>query len=257
MIELQEINFDYESEKIFADFSLNFARDTVTAIVGPSGCGKSTLLEICALLLSPQKGLVLYNGSEVNEQDCGRQSVGYFFQSDVVLPWARVIDNVLMPKRSRNICTKEDQQHAMELLRKVGLQGYERRYPSELSGGQRQRVALAQMLFMDPSFLLLDEPMARLDFQTKLVLESLLSDLLRKGNRKTTIFITHDIESALALSDRIICLGREAGRPLEVLLDIPVDIPTEERVPELAREHPVVRRIFNQVWTCLRPLNQT
>lgn len=177
-------------------------------VVGPSGCGKSTLLRLVAGLDRPTSGAVFLDDSRVNGP---RRDIGLVFQSAVLLPWRTVLKNVLVPAEVLKLPRKRSTDRAMELLALVGLQGFENRYPNELSGGMRQRAAIARSLMHDPPILLMDEPFGALDALTR---ESMNFELLNiwQASGKTIILVTHSIDEALLLSDRVLVFSPRPGR---------------------------------------------
>lgn len=211
------------------DFDLAITPGSFVVILGRSGCGKSTFLNVAAGLMAPSDGQILYRGAPVTRP---RAEVGYLTQSDTLMPWRDVLRNVEMPLEIRGIPRERRRAAALELVNLVGLTGFERHYPRELSGGMRRRTSLARMLSTDPETLLLDEPFAALDAQLR---GDLQRELLRlwEGSGRTVVFVTHDLEEALLLGDRIVVLG-PLGRVIE---DIAVDLP-RPRDPDSSRiEH--------------------
>lgn len=198
--------------------SLSLNAGEFVAIVGASGCGKTTLLRVLGGLLAPTTGLVEYHGSPVTEPI---EDLGIVFQRPVLLDWLTVEQNITLQMRMRHLGTREEQeQRARELLRQVGLHGYESRYPWELSGGQQQRVSLCRALIHQPSLLLMDEPFGALDALTR---EQLQTDLERLWieQRPTVVFVTHDVGEAVTLADRVIVM---AGRPGRIADDIAISV---------------------------------
>lgn len=197
------------------------------SVLGPSGCGKSSLLRLITGLLSPTAGRIALGGQEVNGP---RPDVGIVFQQPTLLPWKRVLDNVLVPVRARRTVAAEDTERAKELLRMVGLEAFSSHYPSELSGGMQQRVGIARALSTDPQLLLMDEPFAALDAMTR---ELMMDELLRiwSARRKTVLFITHSIPEAVYLSDRVLVLGHRPGTVIE---EIEVRLPRPRALQVMA-----------------------
>jgi NitT/TauT family transport system ATP-binding protein len=187
-------------------------------LVGPSGCGKSTLLQILAGILPPTQGQIMLKGSAVTGP---RRDVGVVFQEPVLLPWLKVVDNVMLPAVVHKLDRDKYRARAMELLTLVKLQGFENRYPYELSGGMQQRVAIARALLNDPAMILMDEPFGALDAMTR---EEMNLELLAIWARakKTVVLITHSIQEAVFLSDRVVVLS---GRPGRVIDLVEVDLP--------------------------------
>lgn len=169
------------------------------AIVGPSGCGKSTLLRLVAGLDRPTAGCITIDGRPVTGVS---PAAGILFQQDALLPWRTVLENVALGLRIRGVSRPERLRRAAAWIERVGLGGFEARYPAQLSGGMRQRAALAQVLACEPEILLLDEPFAHLDAQTRRILEADLLALCADGSR-TVLLVTHDLDEAVALADAV------------------------------------------------------
>jgi NitT/TauT family transport system ATP-binding protein len=207
------------------DLSLEIEEGRFVTVLGRSGCGKSTMLNVMSGLMAPTSGVVRFRDEPVTGP---RTEVGYLTQSDTLMPWRDVRRNVEMPMEIKGVEAKERREHAADLIERVGLTGFERHYPRELSGGMRRRASLARMLAGGPEVLLLDEPFGALDAQLRSVLQA---ELLRlwQGSGQTVVFVTHDIEEALLLGDRIVVLGR-IGR---VVLDKAVDLPRPRDADEL------------------------
>ena len=188
--------------------SLQVEEGEFISILGPSGCGKTTLLSIIAGLLDPIDGIVFLDGEPITTKT---SSMGYMLQEDYLFPWKTIEENIMLGLHIRKIYDEQMKEHTLNLLKQVGLHGVEGQYPRELSGGMRQRVALVRTLATDPKILLLDEPFSALDYQTKLKLEELVFNLLNKY-KKTSLLVTHDIEEAIAMSDRIYLLQANPGK---------------------------------------------
>ncbi|HEY2795161.1 MAG TPA: ABC transporter ATP-binding protein [Micromonosporaceae bacterium] len=216
---------------------LTVERDTFTSIVGPSGCGKSTLLRLLAGLDRPTGGEVLLNGAPH-----GRNAldVGYVSQDDTLLPWLSVLSNVMLPLRFRDVPKQERRDRALDVLRMVGLESFTDYYPHQLSGGMQKRCIIARALVYNPPVLLLDEPFGPLDALTRLGLQQELLGIWER-TQQTAVFVTHDIVEAVALSDRVVVMGRNPGRirdDLQVDLDRPrmmEDVPSSERFDAIRR----------------------
>ena len=211
------------------------------SVVGPSGCGKSTLLGLVSGLLAPSAGTVTLNGTPV---DRVRTDVGFIFQRDALLPWKTVRENVALPLRFRGI---DDTVRVKDWIARVGLAPFIDNYPHELSGGMRKRAQLAQSLVADPSVLLMDEPFSALDVQTRNLMENELLDLWAE-TRNTVLFITHDLEEAIALSDEVIVLTAGPGR---VKASYPIPLPRPRNVIEI-RFREEFTRLYEQIWKDLR-----
>jgi NitT/TauT family transport system ATP-binding protein len=207
-----------QSIEVLEDVSLAVKRGEFLTIVGPSGCGKTTLLRIFAGLIPLSDGHVLHDGRPVNGPS---PSVGFVFQSDNLMPWRTVWDNIGLGPELRGESKRTYAPRIERLLDLVGLSGFERYYPHQLSGGMRQRINLARALAIEPDVLLMDEPFAALDAQTREIMQDELLHIWR-GTGNTVIFITHQIDEALFLADRLVILAARPGRVQEVLeVDIP------------------------------------
>jgi NitT/TauT family transport system ATP-binding protein len=195
------------------------AREFV-ALVGPSGCGKSTILNMIAGLLPPSGGLVRYDDAPV--VGVNRQ-VGYMTQKDTLLPWRTAADNIriALELKCRSVPRAEADERVAQIIRLVGLTGFERHFPAELSGGMRKRVALARTLIYEPETLLMDEPFGALDAQLKLLMLDQLQELTRQ-RRMTVVFVTHDLGEAITLADRVVVFSARPGRIRTIR---PIDLP--------------------------------
>ena len=210
--------------------NLNFSVDKgeFVALLGPSGCGKSTLFNIISGLLKPLSGDIYLNGNRIQNSVC---SFGYMQQKDLLLQWRTVLKNVLIGAEIQGESIDETKDEALDLLAQLGLQGFEKSYPMQLSGGMRQRVALVRTLLFKKDFLLLDEPFGALDAMTRTVMQSILLDIWNK-NKQTVLLITHDIEEAIILADKIYVLtARPASIKAEV--DVPFPRPRDTTVRDL------------------------
>jgi ABC-type nitrate/sulfonate/bicarbonate transport system ATPase subunit len=205
-----------------APISLDIAEGRFVSLIGPSGCGKSTIFNIVAGLLEPTSGRVLIDGVEATGT-IGR--VGYMLQKDLLLPWRSVLDNVVLGMEIQGVSMAEARGRALPLLRRYGLGGFEHLYPRALSGGMRQRAALLRTLLFDTDIILLDEPFGALDAQTKLHMQQWLLKLW-SDFRKTVVFVTHDVEEAIFLSDEVVVMGTQPGRILETI-EVPVARPRQ------------------------------
>ncbi|WP_082905557.1 ABC transporter ATP-binding protein [Bradyrhizobium centrolobii] len=215
------------------------------AIVGPSGSGKSTVLNLLAGLDRPTLGTVLCQGEPVATVNTG---IGYLTQHDSLLPWRTVEQNIAVPLELRNVDRMEIAARVRDLIAQVGLEGFERHYPSQLSGGMRKRAMLARTLIYDPPVLLMDEPFGPLDAQLKLVLQAELLKLW-SARRKTVVFVTHDIVEAITLADRVLVFS---PRPCQIRLDELIAIPRPREVHEV-RFHPSFEEHYRRLWAALEP----
>jgi NitT/TauT family transport system ATP-binding protein len=215
------------------------------AIVGPTGCGKSTLLNASAGLLKPSDGQVEIFGAPLLGLNA---RAGYLFQQDALMPWKTALQNVAVALEPKGVGHKEADQKAREWLRRVGLAAFVDRYPHMLSGGQRKRVALAQMLIRDPEILLMDEPFGPLDAQTRQIMGNLLLDLWA-ANRKAVLFVTHDLEEAISLADRVVVMS--AGPAAGIIGEFAVTLPRPRDIAEV-RLDPAFHHIHKEIWASLR-----
>ncbi|MFB6281990.1 MAG: ABC transporter ATP-binding protein [Haloferacaceae archaeon] len=247
IVSYSDVRKEYNDGNVVAvsDIDLDIEAGEFVTFVGPSGCGKTTLLHLTAGLLEPTTGSVEVNGMNVQSAAYEKHNLGLVFQQPVLLEWRTVLKNVLLPVEIliENGVLDGDmdtyRERAEDLLELVGLEGFEESYPQELSGGMQQRVAICRSLVYDPPVLLMDEPFGALDAFTR---EKLNAELLRiwDETEKTILFVTHDLEEAVFLSDKVVVLSARPGRVLEVI-DVDLDRPrnddtrTEERYQELVR----------------------
>lgn len=215
------------------DITLDITEGDIITILGPSGCGKSTLLNMLAGVFAPTSGEVLYRGKRVATLN---PRTGYMTQSDHLLPWRTIAANVRAPLEIRHLSRAVADRRVQELLDMVGLAAFARSYPSQVSGGMRKRAALARLLAYDPETLLLDEPFVALDAQLRLAMQSELRTVCRRLN-KTMLFVTHDVDEAVALGDRCIVFTPRPGRIRDIhAVDLPRDrdLLTLRRSPRFA-----------------------
>jgi sulfonate transport system ATP-binding protein len=228
-----------------SDVSLVVRAGEFVSVVGPTGCGKSTLLNVAAGLLMPSTGAVRV----FDEPLAGVNArAGYMFQSDALMPWRDTLGNVIAGLQFRGVARDAAEARGREWLKRVGLGGFGDRYPHQLSGGMRKRVALAQMLILDPQILLMDEPFSALDIQTRQLMENELLELW-SANRKSVVFITHDLEEAISLSDRVVVLSAgPASRPIGQFI---VDLPRPRDVADI-RLTPRFIELHTQIWHAMK-----
>jgi NitT/TauT family transport system ATP-binding protein len=226
------------------DVDLTVRRGEFVSVVGPTGCGKSTTLSLVSGLEPATAGLVEVDGRPVVGIPDG---LGYMFQSDAVLPWRSVLDNVAAGPRYRGTAKRDAQEQAREWVNKVGLGGFEDYHPHQLSGGMRKRVALAQTLINEPSILLMDEPFGALDVQTREHMQDLLLELW-SGSGAAVVFVTHDLTEAVALADTVVVMT--AG-PATVKSSVPVPLERPRKVEEI-RLTPEFIELYRHIWDSLR-----
>lgn len=222
------------SVEVLAGVDLDVAAGAFISVVGPSGCGKSTLLRILAGLVTPTSGTAGIGGRSV----IGRPGpAAYMPQKDNLLPWRRALANATLGAEIAGVSRADAAARAVPLLERFGLQGFERSWPSQLSGGMRQRLALLRTFLMDRSVLLLDEPFGALDAITRRQMYAWLQGIWL-ADRRTVLFVTHDVEEALYLSDRVVILSPRPGR---VVATLAVDAP-RPRSPDLVTDPAFVAR---------------
>ena len=244
VIEVQNVSLTYHNmqcETLALD-NINFDifKSEFVSIIGPSGCGKTTILSLISGLLKPSSGSVLVNGVEPNPKN---SQCGYMFQRDNLLPWRSIEKNVFLGLEVQGKNTPENKSRALELLDKYGLADFKRKRPEELSGGMRQRVALIRTLALDPSILLLDEPFSALDYQTRLNVCNDVANII-KLEKKTAILVTHDLQEAISMSDRIIVLSKRPAK-IKAMYKLKSD---KSLTPFQKRQLPEAETLFNKLW---------
>jgi NitT/TauT family transport system ATP-binding protein len=227
------------------DASLTVEEGEFVAIVGPTGCGKSTLLNVAAGLLTPSSGRVEIFGAPLAGLN---RTAGYLFQSDALFPWKTAIENIAIGLEIAGTPAPEARARAEQWMGRVGLAGFGARYPHMLSGGQRKRVGLAQVLIRDPRILLMDEPFGPLDAQTRQIMGNLLLDLWG-AERKAVMFVTHDLEEAIALSDRVVIMS--AGPAARIIGDWKVSLPRPRDIAE-AKLEKAFQDLHREIWAVLK-----
>ena len=226
------------------DINLSFERGALTCLLGPSGCGKTTLLKIIAGLLAPTSGEVVVEGRKVTGPGPER---AFVFQDFALMPWASVLRNAAFGLELQGVAKAEREARARRHIAQVGLAGFEDEYPHELSGGMRQRVGLARALAVDADVLLMDEPFSAVDEQTRRKFQEDLLELIAR-ERKTFLFVTHSIEEAVYLADRIVLLSPRPGRVSRV---VDPNIPRDGD-PEAIRRDPAYLDLVDDIWRGLR-----
>jgi NitT/TauT family transport system ATP-binding protein len=229
--------------KVLNDVSFSLDAGTFICLVGPSGCGKSTLLRIIDGLIPPDSGEVLIGGKRVREPSLDR---GFVFQQFNLLPWRTVLGNVEFGLENKGIRKQERRRRALEVIKLVDLEGFETYYPSQLSGGMQQRVGLARAIAVEPAILLMDEPFGSVDDQTRMLLQNELLKIWEQA-QKTVIFVTHDIEEALYLGDKIVVMRARPSRITRVL-EVPFGRP---RTDDL-RGAPEMGHLKQEIWEELK-----
>lgn len=251
-LELDDITVSFRAAKpgtpgytAVAATTLRVAAGEFVSVVGPTGCGKSTLLNVGAGLLPASAGTVRVFGEPL--QGLNRRA-GYMFQSDALMPWRSALANVMVGLEYRGLPPSEARGQAEAWLARVGLAGFGDRYPHQLSGGMRKRTALAQVLALDPDIILMDEPFSALDIQTRQLMENEVLALWQ-ARRKAVLFITHDLDEAIAMSDRVVVLS--AGPATRPIGEFAIDLPRPRDVAEV-RTHPRFVELHGAIWAVLR-----
>lgn len=238
------VNGSVRSElEVLRDFHLTVKQGEFIALVGPSGCGKSVFLDIVGGLAKASGGQVLIDGHPVNGPD---PHLGYVFQQYALFPWRTALSNIEYPLEVRKVDPVKRKEKAKQLLALIGLNGFDKWLPNQLSGGMQQRVAIARSLSTDPEVLLMDEPFAALDTQTR---ELLQGELLRiwEGIKNTVIFVTHSIEEAVFLADRVVVM---TARPGKVKTIVAIDLPRPR--DEATRSSAAFGLYRYQIWEALK-----
>ena len=249
-VALSEVTIDFplSNRRVYtavAGASLHVADGEFVAIVGPTGCGKSTLLNVAAGLQVPSAGNVQIFGAPLS--GLNRQS-GYLFQAEALFPWKTALENVAIGPETAGTPRHKARTRAEQWLTRVGLAGFAGRYPHMLSGGQRKRIGLAQVLIRDPKILLMDEPFGPLDAQTRQIMGNLLLDLW-SADRKAVLFVTHDLEEAIALADRVVIMS--AGPAARIIGDWTVDLARPRDISEVKLDK-VFHDLHREIWHVLK-----
>jgi NitT/TauT family transport system ATP-binding protein len=234
-----------------AAIDLEVRAGSFVSVVGPSGCGKSTLLNIAAGLTSPTEGAIEVFGERLKSGTINRRAA-YMFQQDALLPWKTVTENIALGLIFRGVDAAEAETRACDWIGRIGLDGFAESYPAQLSGGMRKRVAMAQSWIADPDILLMDEPFSALDVHTRLRMESELLKLWTSSSisaSKTVLFVTHDLEEALALGDEVVVLS--AGPAAHIVNRYAVDLPRPRDLIDI-RTEPRFHELYNRIWAELK-----
>lgn len=221
-----------------SDISFTIEQNEFVSIIGPSGCGKTTFLKIVAGVVKPETGRITYHGIE-------HPNAILVFQDQGLLPWLNVMDNIGLGLELQKKPKAVRKEQVLKFMKRVRLDGFGNHYPHELSGGMRQRVALARAFLTNPDILLMDEPFGALDAQTRIILQEELQDILRT-EPKTVLFVTHDIDEAILLSDRIIVISDRPGK-VQKSIQVPIPHPRDQT----SKDNPVFKQIHLEIWKLL------
>jgi len=228
--------------KVIDNLTLSVNEGEFISIIGPTGCGKTTLLNIISGVEEPTSGHVLVNGKPAKEQI---GIIGYMLQREVFLPWRNVIGNILIGSEIRGDSPKKKLELARSYLEEYKLLGFEKEYPHHLSGGMRERIALIRTLINDPEVILFDEPFSDVDYETRLYLECDIADIIEKRG-KTAIFVTHDIEEAISMGEKVVVLAKSPAR-IKAVFDVSFSI--TDRNPLSVRGTQEFAAIFSRIWS--------
>jgi NitT/TauT family transport system ATP-binding protein len=244
IIEISRVTKTYRSKGkavlALKDVNLPVERGSFTTLIGPSGCGKSTLLKIIAGIALPYEGLMLYKGREITSINT---DIGFVTQDSNLFPWLTLIQNVELALKIRGVTSDQRRRSAQKYIDTMQLAGFESHYPFELSGGMQKRGSIIRTLIYDPDIILMDEPFGPLDAQTRMVLQD---ELLRiwDSNKKTILFVTHDLTEAIALSDKVVLFTSRPGTVKRVF-DVPLARP--RNVFEIHNEKGFTE-IYHEIW---------
>ncbi len=239
LLQLKELSKNYLTKKqvicALKNINISINENEFIVLVGPSGCGKSTILSIIGDLEKKSGGKIEFNKKNIK--------VGYMFQEDALLPWLNVLDNCMLGLKIQKRVTEENKNYVKSLLKKYGLESFEKSYPKELSGGMRQRVALIRTLATKPDILLLDEPFSALDYQTRITVSDDVFKII-KEEEKTAILVTHDISEAISMADKVVVLS---NRPsiVKKIYDIKMD---KKGLPSENRKNEKFNFYYKQIW---------
>ena len=253
IVEIKNLDLSYQSktDETLALTNLNFdiKEQEFVSIVGPSGCGKTTILSLISGLITATNGVILVDGKTPSLKD---NLCGYMFQKDNLLPWRTIENNIYFGLEIKHLKTKDRKDYAIDLSKKYGIYDFLSKHPNELSGGMRQRVALIRTLALKPELLLLDEPFSALDYQTRLELCDDIFNII-KSEKKTAILVTHDIQEAISMSDRIFVLSARPGT-IKAIHELNFD---KSMTPFDRRMTPEAKAMFDIIWQEIQNEKQT
>ena len=243
LIDFDAVTVKFSNLHAMGPATLQVLEGEFLVIIGPSGCGKSTLLNLVAGSLTPSSGSITYGGAPIAGAN---REVGYITQKNYCLPWRTVEDNIRLPLEFRKMPAAEMKERVARVIRQVGLSGFEQAYPRQLSGGMLQRVMIARTLAYEPRVYLMDEPFGNLDAQLRLTMHARLLQLWEETGA-TFVFVTHDLQEAITLADRVVVMSKRPGAP-KVIVDI--DLPRPRDVIDV-QSNPQFGAYFKQLWSAL------
>jgi NitT/TauT family transport system ATP-binding protein len=244
LLNIEDVSVRFQSRAALQNVDLTFTSKQFISIVGPSGCGKSSLLNLIAGLAAPTEGRVTFDGKESSGIN---KFVGYVPQDDKLFPWLTVFNNVAFPLQARGVARADQEETIRQALDLVGLGEHGHVYPHQLSGGMKKRAALARTLVYKPQVLLLDEPFGPLDAQTRMILQDELLSIWSQA-QPLAVFVTHDLNEAIALSDIVVVMSKSPGRVKKV---IKVNLPRPRSVFEI-QQHPDFAAVYGEVWDAIK-----
>jgi NitT/TauT family transport system ATP-binding protein len=243
-VELRNVAVSFGAFTAVANMTMAVRDGEFVAVVGPTGCGKSTILNVVTGLLKASAGEVTVFGKPLRGLN---SDSGYMLQQEAILPWKTAEDNVALGLIFQGQKQAQAREKARAWLAKVGLRGFEKRYPHQLSGGQRKRVAMAQTLILEPKIVLMDEPFSALDIHTRRLMHRILLDLWQ-ADRRSLVFITHDLEEAIVLADRVLVMS--AGPASRIVGEVAIPLPRPRDVSALATTDAFIE-IYREIWGLL------
>ena len=244
MLELRNIGLDYQTTQVLSDFNLSIEDGEILVLIGPSGCGKSSILNIIAGNLNGYTGEVLFNGEGINYK---QKTVGLVSQDYGLLPWRTIYKNVILPLKIKKLDIRDYEKKIDDVLYRLGIADLKDRYPHQLSGGQKQRASIAKAFIMDLDLLLLDEPFSALDAITREETSELFLRV-RNERKPTTILVTHSIEEAVYLGERIVILSKDLGKIIQIIHNKSFGLENPRDTTEFSETSKLIRDIIKKEW---------
>lgn len=243
VLDIRNLSLTYTNPQTQAlsDISFKIQQGEFVSIIGPSGCGKTTLLLLLSGLITPTFGQILLNNDKISKP---KKEIAFVFQDPLLLPWRNACENISFGQEMRKTPKEKIVNKTSYYIKLVHLSGFEKHYPNQLSGGMKQRVNLARALSCEPEILLLDEPFAHLDYQTRKIMQNELLEIFEK-TKKTFIFVTHNIHEAIFLSDRIIVLGGKGYLKTEI--KVPFKRPRKREIQDSSAFLKLKKKIWRMI----------